>query len=261
MSWCGRREDETKAPARAAYAYTWKRMKRFSFHYVLSIILLMIYRAATRHWSIMDWVHSIYQYKYELVMFQMGGVEFIHINTPVWYISTLILLGFFVYYLLSKNEDLFLGLIAPGCILLSMAYFTNANGGSQARAWPNWNGLFIQAWIRGFMELSIGVLSCVLYRRIKDMRRSRALRCALSVAELGAVAFCVYSTGIRYTANDIFCCFVFSFMIITAFLNETWLNHLCRAAARPLRSMGDMTYPMLCYHRLVIWITVRQCAL
>lgn len=244
-------------PAYSAYAYTWKRMKKFSFHYLLSILMLMIYRAITRQWNLLDWMHSLYHSKYEFLMFQMGGVKFERINTPVWYISALVLIGFFVYYLLEKNEDIFIGLIAPASILLGIAYFVNANGGTQGSGSAEWNGLFLKAWIRAFMELSIGVLCHVLFVKVKKNFNAKQ-RIFLSIVETGGIIFVLYSTQFRNTANDIFCCFVFGFLIITAFLCITWLNRLCAFIHRPLLFLGSVTYPILCYQRLMIWIFVEQ---
>ena len=244
--------------ALAAYAYTWDRVKKFAFHYLASILMLMVYNAMTKGWGVSEWLHAFYQYKYELIMFQMGGVESVRINTPVWYISALVLIGFFVYYLLDKNEDLFVGFIAPASILLSIAYFTNENGGTPAAAWGSWNGLFVNAWIRAFMELSLGVLCAVLFTRKKDVLRKNGPKALLSVLEISGVLFLAYSTQLRYTANDVFCCFVFAVLIVVAFTETTWLNTLCERARRPLCFLGRLTYPMLCYQRLLIFIFVNQ---
>lgn len=249
-----------ESPSYAAYSYTWKRIKRFAFHYLVSIGLLIAYQALTRHWSFHRLLKALYDFKYEIFMFQMSGVEFLRINTPVWFISALVIIGFFIYYLVRKNEDWFIGLLAPASLLLGIAYFTHMNNGTQAAAWSAYNGLFLKAWIRAFMELSMGVLCCCLFLHVKSKINALGTfaKYLLSVMEIGAFCSIIYSTKLRYTANDIFMIFVFSFVIILAFSNLTWLSRWCGKARRSLLFLGSITYPMLCYQRLFIWLIVEK---
>ena len=41
------------------------------------------------------------------------GNEFFNLNGPLWFISAIIIVGYFLYWLLCKNKDLLVGLIAP----------------------------------------------------------------------------------------------------------------------------------------------------
>lgn len=51
-------------------------------------------------------------------------------NTPLWYISAIFVGGFILYYLLCKNKDVFVGLIAPVIVVLSLGYWGLAGEGT-----------------------------------------------------------------------------------------------------------------------------------
>ena len=108
------------------------------------------------------------------------------LNTPIWFISGIFVLGYFVYYLLAKNEKQFVGFIAPLTILLFYASMY-----MEGDAVPLWNapvtiGNFHIAigFLNMFCGLSIGVLIWVACDKLKDKQWSRGMVAVMTICQL-----------------------------------------------------------------------------
>lgn len=242
------RKDSLKSSFFQAVAYTKKRIKKIYFQYIIAFIFLLIFQIFNKGWGIKEILKTIYNCKYEIMLLQMSGVKFIRLNTPTWYLSVLIIVGYFIYYLLCRDKDLFLGLIAPLIIFLGIAYFTQINKSIGANV-SKYNGLIIIGWLRGFISLSLGVYVSILYQKMKSVNFSFKIKVIGTLVEILCLLYSITMLWYRYSREDIFSLFVFSVLILIVVLDLSFLGNIYRNSI--FEKIGSYTLIIFLNHRVL----------
>lgn len=106
-------------------------------------------------------------------------------NTPLWFMSGIFVVGYFVYYLIAKNEKLFSYLIAPATIIL----FYGSN--YQSTAVPMWYDIhsigsfnYAMGVPLMFVGLSIGALLWYPVEALKNKKFSKGMTIFLTVVQI-----------------------------------------------------------------------------
>ena len=101
---------------------------------------------------------------------------------PCWYISVMIIGGYFIFYLIKRNEKLFVKFLAP---LIAVFTYTILNGSFEK--WTSVYGLFLPFW-RGMADMSIGVILAYFTNTLEFKKLSSFFeknRICLSLIEIG----------------------------------------------------------------------------
>ena len=113
-------EYASQSPSRRAWDYTWARVKTLLPTLVLGYILGVIFCTKFYYpdYNLQQVLMMIVNSAWEFLGFHAAGLrstgnEFFNLNGPLWFISAIIIVGYFLYYLLCKNKDLLMGFIAP----------------------------------------------------------------------------------------------------------------------------------------------------
>lgn len=103
-----------------AWEYTWARVKALLpvliLGYVLSVIIStgFFYQDYTVQQVLAMVVNSIWEFLgFHAAGFRSTGNQFFNLNGTLWFISAMIIVGYFMYWALCKNEDVFCGFVAP----------------------------------------------------------------------------------------------------------------------------------------------------
>ena len=114
------KEYASKSPARNAWEYTWTRAKALLPTLVLGYILGVLFCTKFYYpeYNLQQTLTMIVNSAWEFLGFHAAGLrstgnEFFNLNGPLWFISAILIVGYFLYYLLCKNRDLLMGFIAP----------------------------------------------------------------------------------------------------------------------------------------------------
>ena len=119
------------------------------------------------------------------------------VNTPLWFISGIFVVGYLVYYLLAKCEDLYLGIIGPlfGLIFYASQYMLNSN--------PNWFNVrhlgdfkFAEGFPHMFVGLTLGCLMWVAVNKLKDKEWSRGMRVFMTIVSFLLAFIIIYKTWV-----------------------------------------------------------------
>jgi peptidoglycan/LPS O-acetylase OafA/YrhL len=119
------------------------------------------------------------------------------LNSPMWFISGIFVLGYLVYYFLARNERTFIGLIAPFAAITFYAsqFIINSN--------PNWFNFrylddfgFAEAFPHMFVGLSLGCLLYVAYDKLKEKKWSRGMKVFLAVTCFITSFILIYKTWV-----------------------------------------------------------------
>lgn len=108
---------------------TWKfaisRFKRFFPQYILSWTLLALYCVLSRH--VVSFKQLVIDYPADMLMLQMLGAG-PRLNSAMWYVSALFLVSIVIFYLVNRNRNLFIYILAPLSVLLIYSYYYQTKG-------------------------------------------------------------------------------------------------------------------------------------
>lgn len=109
-------------------------------------------------------------------------------NIPLWYISAIFVGGYFLYYLLAKNEDVFTGFIAPFIVVSFAAVWCLSETLEMNDRRVLFCGLIENALAFGIWGMCIGVVCYKPYERLRTMALTNKGKSILTVVHL--VFFC-----------------------------------------------------------------------
>lgn len=152
----------------SAFQYSVSRVKSLYPTLVFSWILLIANLAIIRKYSLIEILKEIKLHIWEYLLMNATGVTWDILNGVTWYISALIIVGYFVYWLVKWNKKIFLGLIAPFAILLIYQYYIGlGNGLDYHLAYAR---LFMGSLNRAMGGLSIGCLTYEACKRVSKRK-------------------------------------------------------------------------------------------
>lgn len=145
------------------FMYTKHRILKFFPYYLFAFCIGMIVEVILNGLPNSE---NIVGYICELFFLDMAGLKLTNmINVPTWYLSVLIIGGFFVYFLLLNYKKIFLEFLAPLCILVTFSYLYRENGMLQVSALGGSEGIFSPIFARGISEICVGIL---IYFELKN---------------------------------------------------------------------------------------------
>lgn len=235
------------------FEFTLNRIKKLYPHYLTAFFLLFFMSSAVSHTGVLSALKTLGSYCFELLFLHASGLKcFGLLNYPTWYLSALIIAGFFLYALAFYYEKFYLTIIAPMAVLVTYSFFS-ANTG-HIDVWGG-NQLFqlSDALTRGFAAMSLGALSYALstYLKKRNLQFFRPLKIMFTILELimflGVLAGSAYYADTQY---DFYFIFMLFCGITLAFSGITYSNRLF---SFPLFSfLGKISYPMYVYQLFII---------
>lgn len=230
-------EGKITTPSGEAGKYLLKRIKSLYPAFIICLIFGLILTNIYNGFPLKDWLWIAIDSFWEWAGAVLTGLgignnyyglmsEGSHMlmNGPLWFISCLFIVGYVIYYLLEKCEDLFIGLIAPIGFLIAYGYF-HVNGIS-----PMWyvftTGGISQAAIQAFVCIGMGCVFYVLVDKLKDHKFTAVGKVALSLANclsfLIVIYHMIWGSPLTYaTINGL--CMVFVFI---SFLNKDYFTKI-----------------------------------
>lgn len=102
-------------------------------------------------------------------------------NVPLWYISSIFVGGYFLYYLLCKNEDLFVGFIAPAITVCFPAVWCLSEVLEMNDRRVLFCGIMENALAFGIWGICLGVICYKPYKRFAEMQIGKTGKAILTV--------------------------------------------------------------------------------
>lgn len=113
-------------------------------------------------------------------------------NIPLWYISAIFVGGYFLYYLLAKNEDIFTGFIAPFIVVSFAAVWCLNEGLEMNDRRVLFCGIVENALAFGVWGMCIGVVCYKPYERLRTMVLTNKGKTILTIVHLFFFCTLVY---------------------------------------------------------------------
>ncbi len=231
--------------------YTVDRIKKLYPLYIFAFIIMLILTTVESYFrGNLNIQKNVFTSISEVLLLQNVGIFNGGINYPMWYLSTLIVAGFFIFELLKRDKNLYLKILGPLSILIYFA-FINKNYGT-LEVWDNINGIYLPL-VRTFVDMTIGcILSYIIdeyYVKIKNSIDSHKM--FFRILEIINYAILFYLI-INNTPYQIYS--VIAFTILISFANLD--NSICYKLFnnKVFRYNGDLTYSMYVNHASIILI-------
>lgn len=242
------------------FLFTLQRVKKLYPHYLLAFIMLFLLSVVAAPVSLLEALRSLSGYIFELLFLHASGLKsFSLLNYPTWYLSSLLIGGFFIYSLIRWNRKLYLTIIAPFAVLVTYSFFS-ANTG-HLDVWGGNQFLNLSdSLTRGFAAMSLGTLaySFSKYLCSQNYQLPKLIRFLLSFLEL-MLFICVFvgSTFLADTQYDFYFVLLLFIAVTLAFSGLTYTDRLF---AFPIFSyLGKISYPMYVYQLFIICIFCLFC--
>ena len=132
---------ERSASSRA-FEYTWSRIKALMPVLILGYVLGVVFSTKFFYpdYGIKETFTMLFNSIWEFLGFHSVGLrsvggEFFNLNGPLWFISAIIIVGYFIYWGLCKNEDLMAGFISPIIAIFFAGWWSYTNTRAAQTAW------------------------------------------------------------------------------------------------------------------------------
>lgn len=168
------------------------------------------------------------------------------INSPIWYISALIVGGGMVYAILRKIGDIAVSIIFPLVVLLVYSYILTVNNYS-LELWNTVGGFHMPFW-RGVAGICLGCIVCkfqILKKNVIDSKYVWHLNVLLIVALYGYIVS-VFSKE-HYDGYAIIC---FVIIILASFSEKNVLNRIIKQ--KFWLKLGALSFDMFILHAYVL---------
>ena len=199
-----------------AWEYTKHRFKRFFPAYLLSTLIMAVFRIIDSGMTFKQTMEFILNLSDELLLAQSLALNYVTVNGPTWYISVLIICGYFIFYLLRKYKETFSHFLAPLICIAAYSYLSKAMGCLIGNVYDFSEVLGLSvALIRGFGGMCAGVISYEFYKSLKNVKFTKLGTGVIHFAEIaGYVVALVYTFFYGSTHMDF--TFVIFFIVCTA---------------------------------------------
>ena len=232
--------------------FTWKKIKRFFYPMVLSIIALMLLDRKKyiylSDYSIDGIVSQYFVHIPELLFCQ--GLEFIkvnsYINVVLWFVSILIFGGAIIFSFFINCGHKAIAIIIPLMVILGITYLTSfGDCGLVWREQLKGSPLSCDL-MRGVLEMGIGVLLSYIYDQKKDSFKNQPLLVNI-IGFIGA--FGMLLIVLSYNNYDTLALFFVPMLILGCVNAKSWLSRVFKG--KVWGWLGELSMYMYFIHSFV----------
>lgn len=136
------KEYNERSASSRAWEYTWSRIKGLIpvlvLGYILGILICtkFYYPDYNLQQICTMTVNSIWEFLgFHAAGLRSAGNEFFNLNGPLWFISAIIIVGYFIYWGMCKNEDFFAGVVSPFLFIFLSGWWSFTGTRASQTAW------------------------------------------------------------------------------------------------------------------------------
>lgn len=227
-----------------AFQYTWNRMKRIYPSYLIACCTFFALNWE-KFQSADGWLKALS----ELLLLREGGGPYSGgIAYTAWYLSAMLIGGYFVYAFLERYGSTMVRLICPVVIFGTYSYIFSL--GESIEYWGS-VGPFSIPLMRGIAGLCLGVCLREAASYVEKHNSTVAYNAVnvLSILSLFGIVVCLLSQ--EYL--DRYCLIFFSAILLACFLEHSWLNQAIQGMI--WQRLGKYTLEMYMIHIsvIVVW--------
>ena len=210
----------SRSASSKAWEYTWSRIKGLMPVLILGYVLGLFISTKFYYpdYNFQQVCSMIINSAWEFLGFHAVGLrsvgnEFFNLNGTLWFISAIIIVGYFLYWGLSKNEDFMSGIVAPLIFIFLSGWWCFTDTRAAQTAWSTFglqttstNGMggsatsatAVIGFNNGLLFVLLGMLGGMLLyyliQKIKDHKFSSEAKTALTLVNIAASALLLWYT-------------------------------------------------------------------
>ena len=214
------KEYASRSASSRAWEYTWSRIKALMPVLILGYVLGLListkfyYPDYTFQQICSMVVNSAWEFLgFHSVGLRSVGNEFFNLNGTLWFISAIIIVGYFLYWGLSKNEDFMSGVVAPFIFIFLSGWWCFTDTRAAQTAWSTFglqttstNGMggsatgatAVLGFNNGLLFVLLGMLGGMLLyyliQRVKEHKFSAGGKTVLTIVNIAASALLLWYT-------------------------------------------------------------------
>lgn len=197
-------------PFESTMLYFKRRLKKLYPPYLIATLLMLLTSWALNGGGLVNLFRQIWDIRWQLICCHFLGMPASFNMRSVWYISSLLILSWLIFFLISKYKEAFLG-FAPVFGILLLAYIARDYGSLSMQGAEI--SIFNGGMVRGFAEMSLGSVIAHITNRngtenVLPSKRDRYVSFLLRV-----ICYCVIIDVMHFHGFDIT-----DFSVIPAFL-------------------------------------------
>lgn len=229
-------------------SYTKKRLKKLYPHYLLSFailyLLLLFKNAITSNINIENFLFVPLS---EIFMISKVGIFNKIINYPTWYLSVVIVGGYFIYYLLKNNHEKFIKFTGPLIILASYTLINSLTNGT-IEIWDNVL-IFCIPLLRGTSDMIIGCILGAILEQKKYLFTLKVSPYYIKLFEL-IMFFLLFILLTHKTNCELYVLLIFPILILLSYNKNSISNILFNK--KIFQKLSVVCYPMYLNHVIII---------
>lgn len=233
----------------SAFQYTCKRVAKFYPAFLVCFFLSCIILHSRLDFSSLDaFVRTVGSFSFLLTLTNglVTTVPFPVLDVT-WFLSILVIAGFFVYALLDYDQKLACTIVFPLFIIFGYTLIFSNDASIQGGGIKYGFNLNL---IRGFCDMSFGVLIHQLYSRHKESIDRKSTRFNILFI-LATVLFALIM--ITKECHDVFAVIILPFIILGLIMEKSWINSLLGHIRGGFFSVvGRHSFEILIIHQLVM---------
>jgi peptidoglycan/LPS O-acetylase OafA/YrhL len=237
----------------SAWKYTWNKALKLYPYYILSFAAVFVFVMVSEKADLIGWITNLSGSVWELIFLQISGLKCFRLfNYPTWYISAMLIAGYFIYALLELVEEKYMKFIMPLSVLVIYCIFSRETGHIDV-----WGGNKIlgisDALMRAFAGMSLGGICYSGSDLLKQKQFDRTKQLLLSVCEVIAFLLAVVmmmQTG--HTQIDFYIIGLLAVGVTLSFSGQTLVGKLFDFQL--FSWFGKISYPVFLNQIFVIYM-------
>jgi peptidoglycan/LPS O-acetylase OafA/YrhL len=236
---------------KGAWNYTINKVYKLYPFYLLSFLLIFVLTMIQEGAGIKEWAFNLGGSVWELLFLQISGLKCFRLfNYPTWYISAMLIAGYFIYVGLELWEEKFVKLVMPFGVLFIYCFFSKENGNMDV-----WGGAAIlkisDAIMRAFAGMCLGGICFRASKWLSLVEFSKIRQILMSVLELIAyILGLVLMSQKAHTQLDFYIIGLLAVAVTITGSGRTMTYKLFQHSG--IAYLGKISYPMFLNQIFVI---------
>lgn len=213
---------EKKDPEVGALKYFVNRYKNLFPHHAYSFLMSAFFFVAI--WKAYTFKKLLVGGFWEFLLVQTTGLgNTFPVNGVDWYLSALLIASFITYWLLLRNDKIYLHIIAPLSIFLIYAYFFHSYG--DMNRYLQYNYVVCDGLLRGFADIGIGCIGYKVHKYLEPKVRNK-FRIFTTFFEFAGFCLVFYVMYRGDVAKDFIVPTIMAVLLISVFNGNSYLSAL-----------------------------------
>lgn len=223
-----------------AVKYVYERIKRFAPSLVISYCILIVNSILQFNWGPVRAIQEIYNHIWEYLFLNCTGVHWEIWNGVTWYISALLIVSYFLYWLIKRDEKIFIEFLGPLLIFLIYSWYAYQGNGLDYHL--QWERISTSAISRAVGGMSIG---CILFHTNKKLISQKVKICVGGGTCIEIIAIIMILINIIFAEKNSFNLLVlFLFPVLIIFEYNGWNIWRKYCAKRFIKVLGKVSIDM-----------------